>query len=95
MSARSNAYGFYSYQTGQQHQAGVQPNSCTMGNFYYFFSDGTSQTNATGVAPNPPAGTTLVGTERVLESNWRTLCATASASSPLFPTSRTWDESQQ
>lgn len=95
MSARSNAYGFYSYQTGQQHQAGLQPNSCTMGNFYYFFSDGTSQNNATGVAPNPPAGTTLVVTERVLESNWRTLCATASASSPLFPTSRTWGESQR
>ena len=95
MSPVSSAYGFYSYQTGQQHQSGVQPNSCTMGNFYYFFSDGTSQNNPTGVAPTPPAGTTLVATERVLESNWRSLCATASASSPLFTTSRTWNESQQ
>jgi hypothetical protein len=95
MSATSNAYGFYSYQTGRQQQAAVQPNSCTMGNYYFFFSDGTTQNNATGVAPNPPAGTTLVGTERVLESNWRSLCATASATSPLFPTSRTWDDSQK
>jgi Putative outer membrane beta-barrel porin, MtrB/PioB len=94
-SATSNAYGFYSPQTGRHQQAGVQPNSCTMGNYYYFFSDGTTQNNATGVAPTPPAGTTLVATERVLESNWRSLCATASAASPLFPTSRTWDESQR
>ena len=96
MSPTSNAYGFYSYQAGRQQQAGVQQgNNCTMGNFYYFFSDGTSQNNATGVAPNPPAGTTLVATERVVESNWRTLCGTASASSPMFTTSRTWDEFQQ
>src|SRR5262249_12351644 len=76
LSDGSNAYGFYSFQTGQQHQDGLQPNSCTMGNYYFFFSDGTSQNNATGVAPAPPAGTTLVGTERVLESNWQSLCAT-------------------
>lgn len=95
MATTANAYGFYSYETGRQHQAGVQPNSCIMGNYYYFFSDGTSQTNATGVAPIPPAGTTLVGTERVLQSNWQSLCATASATSPLFPTGRAWDMSQK
>jgi len=96
MSATSNAYGFYSFQTGRQQQAGVQQNNtCTMGNFYYFYSDGTTQNNNTGVAPAPPAGTTLVGTERVLQSNWSSVCATASATSPLFPTSRTWDESQK
>ena len=90
MSAASNAYGFYSYQTGRQHQDGVQQNNtCTMGNSYYFFSDGTTQNNATGVAPAPPAGATLVGTQQVLASNWRTLCGTASATSPLFPISRT------
>ena len=70
-------------------------NSCTMGNTYFFFSDGTSQNNATGVAPAPPAGTTLVGTERVLESNWRTLCGTSSPTSPLFTTSRTWTTAQK
>jgi putative beta-barrel porin MtrB/PioB len=95
MSEVANAYGFYTFQTGRQQQAGLQPNSCTMGNFYYFYSDGTTQNNATGVAPAPPAGATLVSTERVLESNWRSLCATASASSPLFPTSRTWDDAQK
>jgi hypothetical protein len=95
MSATSNAYGFYSFETGRQQQAGVQPNACTIGNSYYFFSDGTTQTNNTGVAPNPPAGTTLVATERVLQSNWSSVCATASVASPLFPISRTWDESQK
>jgi putative beta-barrel porin MtrB/PioB len=95
MSAGSNAYGFYSYQTGRQHQVGVQPNSCTMGNYYYFFSDGTTQNNATGVAPTPPAGTTLVATQQVQGSNWRSLCAEASAASPLFPISRAWAESQK
>jgi hypothetical protein len=95
MSAASNAYAFYTYQTGRQHQDGVQQNNCTMGNYYYFFSDGTSQNNATGVAPAPPAGTTLVSTEQVLASNFRSLCSTAAPSSPLFPTSRTWTEAQK
>ena len=44
---------FYSFQDGGQHQAGIQPNACVIGNFYYFFSDGSVQTNATGVPPPP------------------------------------------
>jgi hypothetical protein len=90
----TSAYGFYSYQQGRQRQAGIQPNACVIGNFYYFFSDGSIQTNATGVAPAPPAGTTIASTQQVLAANWRSLCGTASAVSPLFPTSRAWDESQ-
>ena len=58
-SPSTSAYGFYSYQRGEQHQAGIQPNACVIGNFYYFFSDGSVQTNATGVAPPAPAGTNL------------------------------------
>jgi len=95
MSTTSSAYGFYSLQTGRQQQAGLQQNGCTMGNYYFFFSNGTTQTNATGVAPTPPAGTTLVDTTRVVESNWRSLCSTASATSPLFPLSRTWTVAQK
>ena len=95
MSATSSAYGFYSLQTGRQHQAGLQPNACTMGNYYFFFSNGTVQTNATGVVPAPPAGTSLVDTTRVVESNYRSVCPTAAANSPLFPTSRTWDVAQK
>jgi hypothetical protein len=94
-SPTTSAYGFYSYQEGAQHQAGLQPNACVMGNFYYFFSDGSVQTNATGVAPAPPAGTTMVSTQQVVPANWRSLCGTASAVSPLFPISRTWDVSQK
>jgi len=94
-SPTTSAYGFYSYQQGAQHQAGLQPNACVMNNFYFFFSDGSVQTNATGVAPAPPAGTSLVSTQQVLAANWRSLCGTASAVSPLFPISRTWDVSQK
>jgi hypothetical protein len=94
-SQTTSAYGFYSYQEGAQHQAGLQPNACVMGNFYYFFSDGSVQTNATGVPPAPPAGTSMVSTQQVVPANWRSLCGTASAVSPLFPVSRTWDVSQK
>ena len=91
----TSAYAFYTYQQGKQHQAGLQPNACVIGNFYFFFSDGSVQTNATGVPPPPPAGTTLVGTQQVLAANWRSLCGSASATSPLFPISRTWDVSHK
>ena len=94
-SPTTSAYGFYSYQQGAQHQAGLQPNACVMGNFYFFFSDGSVQTNATGVPPPAPTGTTLASTQQVVPANWRSLCGMASAVSPLFPTSRTWDVSQK
>jgi hypothetical protein len=94
-SPTTSAYGFYSYQRGGQHQAGIQPNACVIGNFYYFFTDGSVQTNATGVPPTPPAGTTLVSTQQVSGANFSSLCGMASAVSPLFPTSRGWDVSQK
>ena len=94
-SPSTSAYGFYSYQRSGQHQVGIQPNACVIGNSYYFFSDGSIQTNATGVAPPPAAGTTLVSTQLVGAGNWQSLCGTASADSPLFPTSRGWDVSQK
>jgi hypothetical protein len=94
-SPTTSAYGFYSYQTGSQQQANIQPNACVIGNFYYFFSDGTVQTNATGVAPAPPAGTSLVSTQQVQAANSMSLCGTASPDSPLFPVSRAWDLSQK
>jgi hypothetical protein len=91
-SPATSAYGFYSFQQGAQHQVGIQPNACVIGNFYYFLSDGSVQTNATGV---PPPGATVVATQQVLAANWRSLCGTASAVSPLFPISRAWDVSQE
>jgi putative beta-barrel porin MtrB/PioB len=91
----ASAYGFYSFQRGKQHQTGVQPNACVIGNYYYFFSDGTIQANATGVAPAPPAGTSMLSTQQVLAANFTSLCGAASAVSPLFPDSRGWDASQR
>lgn len=91
-SPTTSAYGFYSFQEGRQQQVGIQPNACVIGNFYYFLGDGTVQTNATGV---PPPGVTVVATQQVLASNFRSVCGTASAVSPLFPTSRAWDASQK
>jgi hypothetical protein len=91
-SPTTSAYGFYSFQEGRQQQVGIQPNACVIGNFYYFLSDGTVQTNATGV---PPPGVTVVAAQQVLAANFRSLCGTASAVSPLFPTSRAWDASQK
>lgn len=94
-SPATNAYAFYSLHRGEQHQTGIQPSACVIGNYYYFFSDGSLQTNATGVAPAPPAGTTLVTTQQVLAANWRSVCGRASATSPLFPISRAWDVSHK
>jgi hypothetical protein len=73
-------------QTGRQHQAGVQPDGCVMGNYCFFFSNGTTQTSATGVAPTP-RGTTLVDTTQVA-SRIGKQCVQRFASNPLFPTSR-------
>jgi hypothetical protein len=47
------------------------------------------------VPPPAPAGTTLDSTQLVGAGNWQSLCGTASAVSPLFPTSRLWDVSQK
>lgn len=91
----TSAYGFYSYQAGAQHQTNSPQSGCTIGNFSYFFSDGSVQTNATGVAPAAPAGTTLTSTQQVLASNWQALCETASATSPLYPFSRSYQISMQ
>ena len=83
-------YGYYTWQNAKTNQAGLQENSCVMGTTYYFFSNGV--VNTTGTAP---AGTSLVGTTQVTPGNWQQVCTTASALSPLYPTSRTWTNSQR
>jgi hypothetical protein len=87
--------GFASMQRSRIQQAGLQPNACVMGSTYFFFSDGSIQASTTGVAPPAPSGTSLVGTQLVQPSNWQTLCEVASATSPLYPLSRTWDATQR
>jgi predicted porin len=96
--AGSNAvvYGYYSFQSAQMEQKGVQPNSCNVGSTYYFYSDGRIATAAAGAAaPATPAGTTLVATQNVVAANWSDVCGFASPTSPLFPDSRGWDVSSK
>jgi hypothetical protein len=45
--------------------------------------------------PTTPPGTTLVGTQSVLATNYLDACGNASATSPLFPDSRGWDVSSK
>ena len=90
--AAGELYGFLAHQTGSLEQRGIQPNNCVLGYTYYHYSDGQVLSAATGAArPATPPGTTLVATQNVGASNWREVCGTASATSPLFPESRAWD----
>jgi predicted porin len=89
-------YGYYTHQRGEMEQAGVHPNSCTLGQTYYFYSNGRVLNAATGAAaPATPAGTTLVGTQAVAPANWRQVCGVAGTLSPLFPESRAWEVSSR
>jgi len=88
--ARWGIYGYYTWQYARMSQAGLQENSCVMGTTYYFFSNGV--VNATGTVP---AEATLIGTTQVTPGNWPQVCMTASALSPLYPTSRTWTNAQR
>jgi MtrB/PioB family decaheme-associated outer membrane protein len=87
--AEWGVYASYTWQNAKMYQTGLQSNSCVMGSTYYFFSNGVVDT-----APAAPAGTTLVGTTQVSPANWRQVCSTPSALSPLYPTSLTWTNTQ-
>ena len=89
--SKAEVTGFYSFQSASMGQRGVHPNNCVIGSTYYFFSDGSVASATTGAAaPAAPAGTTLVATQNVSGGNWREVCGSASATSPLFPLSRAW-----
>ena len=83
-------YGYYTWQNAKMNQAGLSENGCVMGTTYYFFSNGV--VNTTGTAP---VGATLAGTTQVTPGDWQQVCMTASSLSPLYPTSRTWTNSQR
>lgn len=86
--------GFYAYQDGKSEQNGIQQNTCVMGTTYNFWSDGSIST----VAQTPAqlaAGITLVGSTTVTPANYLAACGTASATSPLYPTSRAWNVTQK
>jgi len=89
-SAHFGLYGYYTWQDQKTHQRGLQANACVVGTTYYFFSNGA--VNTTGVAP---AGTTLVGSTRVAPGPAGLLaCETPGPLSPLYPTSRSWEQIQ-
>ena len=87
-------YSNYSYQAGKMHQAGLQPNACVIGTTYNFLSDGSVQSAALSPA-QIAAGLTIVASRGVLSSNFQSLCGSVSPTSPLYPTSRTWDISHR
>jgi hypothetical protein len=85
-----SVYGFYTWQQGTMKQRGLQPNACVLGTTYYFYSNGVINTTGT-----PPPGTSLVGTTQVSAGNWQQVCAQTSDLSPLYPTSRAWENEQE
>ena len=93
-SATLSLYSNYSYQAGKMQQAGLQPNACVIGTTYNFLSDGSVQTGALSPA-QIAAGLSIVASRTVLGSNFQSLCGSVSPTSPLYPTSRTWDISHR
>lgn len=83
-------HGYYTWQDQKTHQTGLQGNSCVVGTTYYFFSDGSVSTIAAA-----PAGTTLVGSTQVAPGDaGLSVCRTPGPLSPLYPTSRSWEQAQ-
>jgi hypothetical protein len=83
-------YANYSFQSGTMNQAGLQPNACAIGSSYNFLSDGSVQTTSLSAA-QIAAGLSIVASRTVLAGNFQSLCGTVSATSPLYPISRTWE----
>ena len=93
-STQMTVSGFYGYQDGKSEQYGVQQNACVIGTTYNFWSDGSISTVAQ-TAAQAAAGVTLVGSTLVTAADFLATCGTASATSPLYPTSRTWNVAQK
>lgn len=94
-SAELAFYGYLSQQESRMAQVGLQQNACVLGSTYYFYSDGSVNTTGTLTPAQTAAGITVVGNSGVVTSaNFQSLCGSASATSPLYPTSRTWTASQ-
>ena len=87
----TNVYASLSRQASGMSQRGVAQNACVLGQTYYLFSDGVMATSATPTAAQVAAGITVVGNSGVVTgANFAALCGSASATSPLYPTSRAW-----
>ncbi|MBU0620975.1 MAG: MtrB/PioB family outer membrane beta-barrel protein [Gammaproteobacteria bacterium] len=86
--------GYYAYQTGKMEQQGLQQNACVIGTTYNFWSDGSISTVAQ-TAAQLAAGVTLVNSTTVTAGNFLSGCGTASATSSLYPTSRSYTINQK
>ena len=93
-SAQMTVSGFYAYQDGRSEQNGIQQNACVVGTTYNFWSDGSISTVGQ-TAAQLAAGVTLVSTTTVTSANFLATCGTASATSPLYATSRAWNVAQK
>ncbi|MCZ2441230.1 MAG: MtrB/PioB family outer membrane beta-barrel protein [Burkholderiales bacterium] len=95
-SAKTSVYGYLATQRSTMFQRNNHQNACVLGSTYYFYSDGSISTTPTPTPAQAAAGITVVGNSgQVTAANFATLCATASPTSPLFPTSRDWTASQK
>ncbi|MBI1887244.1 MAG: MtrB/PioB family outer membrane beta-barrel protein [Nitrosomonadales bacterium] len=93
-SAQMTVSGYYAYQDGKSEQNGIQQNACVVGTTYNFWSDGSIST-VPQTAAQLAAGVTLVSTTTVTSANFLATCGTASATSPLYATSRAWNVAQK
>jgi predicted porin len=67
-----------------------------IGSTYYLYSDGSVNATGTLTAAQIASGVTVVGNSgAVTAANFLSVCGTASATSPLYPTSRTWTVDQK
>ncbi len=95
-SADLSLMAFVSTQEWQMQQYGLQQNACAIDSTYYLLSDGSMVASTTAAPPTLTAaqiaaGITIVGSSgAVTAANFGTLCGSASATSPLYPSSRSW-----
>lgn len=91
----TSVHGYLARQESTMFQRNLQQNACVLGTTYYFYSDGSVSAVATPTAAQRAAGITVVGNSGVVTAaNFQSLCGSASPTSPLYPTSRTWTASQ-
>jgi hypothetical protein len=81
-------------QKGRMAQVGLHQNGCLLGATYYFYSDGSVNNSGAITPAQAAAGITVVGNSTPTAENFLSLCGSASALSPLYPTSRTWTMTQ-
>lgn len=92
---QTQVYGTLAWQGSRMTQTGLQQNTCAIGSNYFFYSDGSVNNTGTLTPAQAAAGITVVAQSGLVTgANFLSLCGSASATSPLYPTSRAWTASQ-